>query len=79
VGDDVTAKVVSVSTADHKIGLSVKRKTKDEEEGTYKEYLTDNGKPVGTNGTTAPSFGAAFGNLDKLLAEKKQSNDEAGN
>ncbi|MDR0621494.1 MAG: 30S ribosomal protein S1 [Deltaproteobacteria bacterium] len=79
VGDEVTAKVVSVSTNDHKIGLSVKRKGKDEEEGTYKEYLSDNGKSTGTNGASAPSFGAAFGNLDKLLAEKKQSNDEAGN
>ncbi|MDR3135406.1 MAG: S1 RNA-binding domain-containing protein, partial [Deltaproteobacteria bacterium] len=78
VGDDVTAKVVSVSTTDHKIGLSVKRKAKDEEEGAYRDF-TDNSKSTGTNGTTATSFGAAFGNLDKLLAEKKQSNDEAGN
>ncbi|MDR1308464.1 MAG: S1 RNA-binding domain-containing protein, partial [Deltaproteobacteria bacterium] len=78
VGDPVNAKVVSVSTSDHKIGLSVKRKAKDDEDGLYKDYMADSGKSTGTNGTASTSFGAAFGNLDKLLAEKKQSNDEAG-
>jgi small subunit ribosomal protein S1 len=79
VGEEVTAKVVSVSTTDHKIGLSVKRKTKEEEEGTYKEYLTDGTKPNGQTATAPTGFGAAFGNLDKLLAEKNQSTDEVGN
>ncbi|MDR0354325.1 MAG: 30S ribosomal protein S1 [Deltaproteobacteria bacterium] len=74
VGEEVTAKVVSISTTDHKIGLSVKRKTKEDDEGGYKDYIADSSKSTGTNGA-ASSFGAAFGNLDKLLAEKNQSND----
>ena len=78
-GDSVTANVVSISTTDHKIGLSVKRKSgKGEDEVSYKEYSSAEGSKAGggasqTNG--ASTFGAAFGNLDKLLAEKKQSGD----
>ncbi|MDR1052086.1 MAG: 30S ribosomal protein S1 [Deltaproteobacteria bacterium] len=75
VGDEVTAKVVSISTGDHKIGLSVKRKTRDDEDSTFKEYIADSGKTASANGAGGTSFGAAFGNLDKLLAEKKQSTD----
>ena len=70
VGENVTAKVVSISTTDHKIGLSVKRKAKDDEDVTYKDYA--DGAAAAQNGG---AFGAAFGNLDKLLAEKKQSGD----
>ncbi|MDR2442159.1 MAG: 30S ribosomal protein S1 [Deltaproteobacteria bacterium] len=73
VGEMVTAKVVSISSSDHKIGLSVKRKTKEEEEGTYKDYVDGSKGASQTNATS--TFGAAFGNLDKLLAEKKQSGD----
>ena len=72
----MTAKVVSISTTDHKIGLSVKRKAKDDEDVTYKDYA-DGTAAAAQNGG---AFVAAFGNLDKLLAEKKQSGDsDAGN
>jgi small subunit ribosomal protein S1 len=78
LGDPVTAKVVSVSASDHKIGLSIKRLIKDEEETAYKDYgLAEPSRgsqsPAASNSTS--TFGAAFGNLDKLLAEKKQSSD----
>jgi small subunit ribosomal protein S1 len=71
VGEAVTAKVVSISTTDHKIGLSVKRKSKDDDEVAYKDY-SEGASTAAQNGG---AFGAAFGNLDKLLAEKKQSDD----
>ncbi len=38
LGDDVTAKVISISAADHKIGLSIKRMKKDEDDKLYKDY-----------------------------------------
>ncbi|MDR3204449.1 MAG: 30S ribosomal protein S1 [Deltaproteobacteria bacterium] len=78
VGDNVTAKVVSVSTTDHKIGLSVKSKNKEGDEARFKEFAADGGKGGASAGQTSNatgSFGAAFGNLDKLLAEKKQTSD----
>ncbi|MDR1546017.1 MAG: 30S ribosomal protein S1 [Deltaproteobacteria bacterium] len=76
LGDEVTAKVVSVSSADHKIGLSIKRLLKDDDSPAKESELPKS--HVGQS--SSPAFGAAFGDLDKLLAEKKQSNDsEVGN
>jgi small subunit ribosomal protein S1 len=78
LGDVISAKVVTVSAGDHKIGLSIKRLHKDEEDTTYKEYGAD--RTVG--GTASPgqssSFGAAFGNLDLLLAQKQRSDEPTG-
>jgi small subunit ribosomal protein S1 len=79
VGESVTAKVVSVSTSDHKIGLSVKRKGKDDDEGAFKgEYSSESSKSGAAAQNGGGAFGAAFGNLDKLLAEKKLSDDSDG-
>ncbi|MDR1486841.1 MAG: 30S ribosomal protein S1 [Deltaproteobacteria bacterium] len=77
VGEVVTAKVVSISTNDHKIGLSVKRKVKEEEESVIKEFSSDAAKNNGQSSNAASSFGAAFGNLDKLLAEKNQGESDS--
>jgi len=38
LGDEITAKVISISAADHKIGLSIKRMKKDEDDKLYKDY-----------------------------------------
>ncbi|MDL2226602.1 30S ribosomal protein S1 [Deltaproteobacteria bacterium OttesenSCG-928-M10] len=38
LGDEITAKVISISAADHKIGLSIKRMKKDEDDRLYKDY-----------------------------------------
>jgi len=38
LGDEITAKVISISAADHKIGLSIKRLKKDEDDRLYKDY-----------------------------------------
>ncbi|MDR2422572.1 MAG: 30S ribosomal protein S1 [Deltaproteobacteria bacterium] len=76
LGDSISAKVVTVSVEDHKIGLSVKRLLKDEEEGHYKEYGGESRSSLGASTSTSnagSSFGTAFGNLGKLLAEKQQS------
>jgi small subunit ribosomal protein S1 len=72
--DEVTAKVVTVSAGDHKIGLSIKRLLKDEDDSHYKEYGGDS-RPSASSSTSnaGSSFATAFGNLDKLLAEKQQS------
>jgi small subunit ribosomal protein S1 len=75
VGQSVTAKVVSISTSDHKIGLSLKqRKGKEDEDTVYKDYA-DGAKAHASGPNGGAAFGAAFGNLDKLLAEKKQTGD----
>jgi small subunit ribosomal protein S1 len=87
LGDEITAKVVSVSASDHKIGLSIKRLTKDADDSGSKEYSASEGSrnqssqpsnnSVATTSTSnsTSNFGTVFGNLDKLLAEKNQSNE----
>ncbi|MBF0496438.1 MAG: 30S ribosomal protein S1, partial [Deltaproteobacteria bacterium] len=39
-GDQVTAKVISVSNKERKIGLSIKRLEEDDEKSIYQDYLT---------------------------------------
>ncbi|MDR2140958.1 MAG: 30S ribosomal protein S1 [Deltaproteobacteria bacterium] len=76
--DVVTAKVVTVSAGDHKIGLSIKRLMKDEDEGHYQERGAEGraaSTPSVSTSNASSSFGTAFGNLDKLLAEKQQSSE----
>jgi len=38
LGDEIEAKVISISAGDHKIGLSIKRMKKDEDDRVYKDY-----------------------------------------
>ena len=38
LGDEITAKVISISAGDHKIGLSIKRMKKDEDDRLFKDY-----------------------------------------
>ncbi len=46
LGDEITAKVISISAADHKIGLSIKRMKKDEDDRVFKDY-SDSARPSG--------------------------------
>jgi small subunit ribosomal protein S1 len=41
LGDVISAKVINVSVGDRKIGLSIKRMKKDEEQAYYKDYVDD--------------------------------------
>ncbi|MDR1084196.1 MAG: 30S ribosomal protein S1 [Deltaproteobacteria bacterium] len=73
--DEVSAKVVTVSAGDHKIGLSIKRLLKDEEESHSKDFGSEGRTATTSTSNASSSFGTAFGNLDKLLAEKQNSSD----
>ena len=76
LGDEITAKVISISAADHKIGLSVKRLKKDEEETTYKEYADDAPRIVGSTSTSSSPFGNALGEqLSKVLAAQQNADN----
>ena len=43
LGDVISAKVINVSVGDRKIGLSIKRMKKDEEQAYYKDYVDSRG------------------------------------
>ena len=43
LGDVISAKVINVSVPDRKIGLSIKRMKKDEEQAYYKDYVDNRG------------------------------------
>ena len=70
LGDEVTAKVISISAADHKIGLSIKRMKKDEDDRLYKDY-SDSGRSSG--GGSVSVLGEQ---LSKALAQ--QAENEGG-
>jgi small subunit ribosomal protein S1 len=77
LGDEVTAKVNYISTQDHKIGLTLKSVGKEDSDEPAKHYADrgrgESPKEVSVGGTPSSSFGSgAFGDLDKLLAQKKQ-------
>jgi small subunit ribosomal protein S1 len=51
-GDEITAKVISISAGDHKIGLSIKRLKKDDDDRLYKDY-SDGAHPGGGGGSVS--------------------------
>ena len=59
VGDTISAKVINVSKKDRKIGLSIRRAKKDEEQSMFKEYLN--------------SSKEASSNLGDLLREEMEN------
>ncbi len=70
LGEEITAKVISISAADHKIGLSVKRMKKDEDDRSFKSYSD-------TTRTAATSQVSALGEqLSKALARQNQDETE---
>jgi len=68
LGDEVTAKVISISAGDHKIGLSIKRLKKDEDERLYKDYA-DGGR-AGASGGAVSVLGEQ---LSKAFAAQNQA------
>ncbi|MGL4209544.1 MAG: S1 RNA-binding domain-containing protein, partial [Candidatus Adiutrix sp.] len=70
LGDDVTAKVISISATDHKIGLSIKRLKKEDDERLYKDYA-DPGRSTGSNSSVS-----VFGEqLSKAFAAQQTTNN----
>lgn len=72
LGDDVTAKVISISAGDHKIGLSIKRMKKEEDDRLYKDY-SDTGRSTG--GGSVSVFGEQ---LSKAFAAQQGHGDKSG-
>ena len=70
LGDEVTARVISISAGDHKIGLSIKRMKKDEDERLYKDYA--DGARQG--GGTVSVFGEQ---LSRAIAAQNQTDKPA--
>jgi predicted RNA-binding protein with RPS1 domain len=70
LGDVISAKVINVSVHDRKIGLSIKRLKKDEEQSFYSEYM-DSGSDAGTT-----SLGEQLQQaLSRAAAEAGESGD----
>jgi small subunit ribosomal protein S1 len=74
LGDEITAKVISISAGDHKIGLSIKRLKKDEDDRLYKDYA--DGGARGTGGGSVSVFGEQ---LSKAIAAQNQTDKPADN
>ncbi|UQZ90295.1 30S ribosomal protein S1 [Deltaproteobacteria bacterium Smac51] len=70
LGDDVTAKVISLSAADHKIGLSIKRMKKDEDDRLYKDYSDS------SRGTSTGSVSILGEQLSKALAAQQDNSGD---
>ncbi|MDR1920474.1 MAG: 30S ribosomal protein S1 [Candidatus Adiutrix sp.] len=69
LGDEVVAKVISISAADHKIGLSVKRMKKEDDERLYKDY-SDSSRSSGGAG----SVSVLGEQLSKAFAARQNNN-----
>ncbi|MDR2945121.1 MAG: 30S ribosomal protein S1 [Candidatus Adiutrix sp.] len=70
LGDEVTAKVISISAADHKIGLSIKRMKKDEDDRLYKDY-SDSSRSGGSG-----SVSVLGEQLSKAFAAQQSQNGD---
>jgi len=71
LGDEVTAKVISISAGDHKIGLSIKRLKKDDDDRLYKDYA-DGGARTDTG-----SVSVLGEQLSKAFAAQNQADKSA--
>lgn len=65
LGDVISAKVINVSVGDRKIGLSIKRMKKDEEQSYYKDYIDNRG-----SGATSSLGEQLQQALDRAAAEE---------
>ncbi|MDL2259991.1 30S ribosomal protein S1 [Deltaproteobacteria bacterium OttesenSCG-928-K17] len=72
LGDEITAKVISISAADHKIGLSIRRMKKDEDDRLYKDYSDTSKSSSSSGGGSVSVLGEQ---LSKALAAQ-QNNSE---
>jgi small subunit ribosomal protein S1 len=73
LGDEITAKVISISAGDHKIGLSIKRLKKDEDDRLYKDY-SDAARGGGAGGGAVSVLGEQ---LSKAFAAQNQTDKPA--
>jgi small subunit ribosomal protein S1 len=73
LGDEITAKVISISAGDHKIGLSIKRLKKDEDDRLYKDY-SDGARAGGAGGGAVSVLGEQ---LSKAFAAQSQTDKPA--
>ncbi|MDR0882331.1 MAG: 30S ribosomal protein S1 [Candidatus Adiutrix sp.] len=78
VGDAITAKVLSISSADHKIGLSVKKMKKDEDDRLYKDY-SDAGRGGAGAGASVSVFGEQLSKALAAQGETKADGDDDHN
>jgi small subunit ribosomal protein S1 len=73
VGDEISAKVISISAADHKIGLSLKSGDKAHEAGAGMEYH----EAAAPSKDSSSGFRTdAFDKLGSLISERKDQSDE---
>ena len=72
IGDEITAKVISISAGDHKIGLSIKRLKKDEDDRLYKDYA-DGAR--GAGGGTVSVLGEQLSKAFAAQADKSADSD----
>ena len=71
LGDVISAKVINVSVGDRKIGLSIKRMKKDEEQTYYKDYMS------GRGGGATSSLGEQLQQaLNRAAAEAEAKDDD---
>lgn len=71
IGDEITAKVISISAGDHKIGLSIKKVKKDEDDRLYKDYSDT------SRGTGSSSMSTTLGEqLSKAFAAQQGQSEE---
>jgi small subunit ribosomal protein S1 len=73
VGDEISAKVVSISVADHKIGLSLKSVSRDRDEGGAAEFSEAQGAGKDSSFRTD-----AFDKLGALMGEKAKQPPQDG-
>jgi small subunit ribosomal protein S1 len=73
LGEELTARIISISPQEHKIGLTLRLQSKEQEERLPKEGrdLTHAEQPK-----ESLTFGSAFEDLDKKLMAKKGQSDE---
>ncbi len=76
LGDEITAKVISLSAADHKIGLSIRRMKKDEDDRLYKDYSDSSRTAASTGGSMSTVFGEQLSKA--LAAQQEHDNNNSG-
>ncbi|MDR1043940.1 MAG: 30S ribosomal protein S1 [Candidatus Adiutrix sp.] len=73
LGDEITAKVISISATDHKIGLSIKRLKKDDDDRLYKDYADS------SRGGSGGGVSVLGEQLSKAFAAQQSRSDDDEN
>ena len=75
LGDVISAKVINVSVPDRKIGLSIKRMKKDEEQSFYKDYM-DTGRHPSATGTLGEQLQQALSRAASQAEDAAEEDDD---